>query len=261
MVWLFNASAEVCLPIEPHASAPSTSPLVLIANDQEWTARAVETILVAAGFRVLRTHTATETLEVARGVDPDLVILDHQLPDYSGVELCRRLRSDPQFGPGLPVIITTAGPSGRPQRLAAYEAGAWEFYGQPLDAEALLQKLRAYYASYRELRRLRDEVMLDHATGLYTRVGLVHRATELLGEARRAGRSVSCVRWTMLAPFDAGGAERAAAAFKIHGRAADVHGRLADGEFATIAPDTSADGADRLADRLRIALGRAVECL
>jgi PleD family two-component response regulator len=243
---------------EPQTGA-NTSPLVLIANDHEWTARAVETILVADGFRVLRTHTAAETLQVASAVDPDLVILDHQLPDYSGVEVCRRLRADPRFGPALPVIITTAGPSGRPQRLAAYEAGAWEFYGQPLDAEALLHKLRVYNASYRELRRLRRQGMLDADTGLYTRTGLVRRANELLGEARRGGRSMACVRWSVGAPVDGDHLERLASAFRLHGRSADAHARLSDTEFAAIAPDTGSSGADRMAERMRQQLAEIVE--
>ncbi len=235
------------------------SPLVLIANDHEWTARAVESILVADGFRVLRTHTAGETLQVAGAVDPDLVILDHQLPDYSGVEVCRRLRADPRFGPALPVIITTAGPSGRPQRLAAYEAGAWEFYGQPLDAEALLHKLRVYNASYRELRRLRRQALVDSDTGLYSRVGLVRRANELLGEARRGGRAMACVRWTIAPEAAAEHLGQLASAFREHGRAADAHGRISDTEFAAVAPDTGAVGADRLAERMREQLAVVID--
>ncbi len=240
-------------------TGPEASPLVLIANDHEWTARAVESILVADGFRVLRTHTAGETLQVAGAVDPDLVILDHQLPDFSGVEVCRRLRADPRFGPALPVIITTAGPSGRPQRLAAYEAGAWEFYGQPLDAEALLHKLRVYNASYRELRRLRRAALIDSDTGLYSRSGLVRRANELLGEARRGGRAMSCVQWSVAPEAVANHLGQLATAFRAHGRSADAHGRLGDAEFAVIAPDTGASGADRLAERMREELAHAVE--
>ena len=231
-------------------TAPATIPLVLIANDQEWTARAVESILVDAGFRVLRTFTANETMRLAAESDPDLVILDHQLPDFSGIEVCRRLRADPRFGAALPIIITTAGPSGRPQRIAAYDAGAWEFYGQPLDAEALLHKMRTYAASYGELRRYRGRALIDEGTGLYSRQGLVRRAGELLGEARRGSRAVSCVRWSLPA-LDAAALQRTAEVFKARGRTADAHGRIRDTEFATIAPDTGSKGADRLAIRFR----------
>ena len=96
--------------------------LVLIANDHEWTARSIETILVANGLRVVRTFTGHETLAAAARELPDLFILDHQLPDISGVAVCAALRADPRFGASAPIMITTAGPSGRQQRLAAYEA-------------------------------------------------------------------------------------------------------------------------------------------
>lgn len=236
---------------ETSAHLAGESPLVLIANDQEWTARAVESILASNGYRVLRAFTARETLQLAEAVDPDLVILDHQLPDFSGVEVCRRLRADARFGAALPVIMTTAGPSGRQQRVAAYSAGAWEFYGQPLDSEALLHKLSVYYAAYRDVRRLRRDAMVDAETGLYSRIGLVRRATELLSEARRAGRAVACVRWTVPDPNDAAQVSQVARTFRVHARSADVQGRLAAGEFAIVAADTSAEGAERLASRFR----------
>lgn len=228
----------------------SDGPLILIANDQEWTARAIESILAANSYRVLRTFTARETLELARVVDPDLVILDQQLPDFSGVEVCRQLRADERFGAALPVVITTAGPSGRQQRLAANTAGAWEFFGQPLDAEALLHKISVYLAAYREVKRLRHVGLVDQVTGLYSRAGLSRRATEVLSEARRAGTSVACVGWSLSQPIDEEGLDRAAALLRVQGRAADAYGRLSAADFAVVAPNTAATGAERLAERV-----------
>jgi PleD family two-component response regulator len=239
------------------ATASDALPLVLIANDQEWTGRAVESILAANGYRVAQAYTATEALNVARATSPDLVILDQQLPDFSGVEVCRQLRSDPRFGPSLPIIITTAGPSGRPQRLTAYAAGAWEFYGQPLDSEALLHKLRVYLASYQEVRRLRRAALLT-AHGLYTEVGLAQRATELAAEMRRAGRPMACVAWSVGDVTDVGLLDHAMAAFRQHGRASDALGRLDSGEFAVIAGGASSVDAQRIAERVRGILADAL---
>ncbi len=224
-------------------------PLVLIANDQEWTARAIESILAAKGYRVLRTFTARETLKLARVVDPDLVILDQQLPDYSGVEVCRQLRADERFGAALPIIVTTAGPSGRQQRLAANAAGAWEFFGQPLDAESLLHKISVYLASYLEVQRLRHGALVDDVTGLYSRAGLSRRANEILSEARRAGTAVTCVGWSLPQPIEDTSLDLTASVLRVHGRAADAFGRLSPGDFAVVAPNTTASGAERLAER------------
>ncbi|MEZ4588520.1 MAG: response regulator [Gemmatimonadales bacterium] len=62
---------------------------VLVANDHEWTARSLETILSAQGHTVIRAFTATQALERAIQAKPDAVILDVQLPDGDGMSLCR----------------------------------------------------------------------------------------------------------------------------------------------------------------------------
>jgi len=56
-------------------------PLVLIANDQEWSARSLESILAPNGFTVLRAYTGQQALQRARTAAPDLIILDAQMPD------------------------------------------------------------------------------------------------------------------------------------------------------------------------------------
>lgn len=229
--------------------------LVLVANDHEWTARSVETILLAAGYDVVRTFTGRETLEAAARRLPHLFILDHQLPDISGLEVCRQLREDQRFGASAPILITTAGPSGRTQRMAAHEAGAWEFYGQPLDGEALLHKVRVYIDARREVLRVAHEGLIDQASGLYNRHGLVRRATELVSEARRKGSGVSCVAVAAEADTTQNGlGARLIEAIRTSSRSADVRGRLGPAAFAVVVNGDEAVGA-RVASRLRSALG------
>jgi len=132
-------------------SSDPRAPLVLVANDQEWALRSLESILQPQGYEVLRAYTGQQAIERARLGRPDVIILDSEMPDMGGVEVCRVLRADPRVGRSTPIILTTAGTSGRVQRLEAFRAGAWEFLGQPLDAEALLLKLEAYVAARREI--------------------------------------------------------------------------------------------------------------
>ena len=169
------------------------APLVLIANDQEWSARSLESILGPNGYSVVRAYTGQQALERARTSQPDLIILDAQMPDMHGFEVCRALRSDPRFSATTPIVITTSGPSGRTQRLEAYRAGAWEFLGQPLDGEALLLKLNTFLESKREVDGLREENLLDPGTGLYNMRGLSRRAREIGAEAFRQRDPVACV--------------------------------------------------------------------
>lgn len=243
---------------DPLESMVAQDGLVLIANDHEWTARSLETILVAAGLRVVRTFTGRETLESAARDAPHLFILDQQLPDITGVEVCAALRADPRFGASTPVLITTAGPSGRQQRLAAYEAGAWEFYGQPLDGEALLHKVRVFIAARREAVAGASGALIDVATGLYTRAGLEHRSAELASEARRSGTGLACVA---LAAVNGSAVlpESVAQALRSHARASDVAGRLGANSFAVLAGGLGHAGAVRLAERLHDAVGSLSE--
>jgi diguanylate cyclase (GGDEF)-like protein len=236
------------------------APLVLIANDQEWSARSLESILGPNGYSVVRAYTGQQALERARSSQPDLIILDAQMPDMHGFEVCRTLRSDPRFSATTPIVITTSGPSGRTQRLEAYRAGAWEFLGQPLDGEALLLKLNTFLQSKREVDALREENLLDPGTGLYNMRGLSRRAREIGAEAFRRRDPIACV---VFAP-DADEAEpepqededarrmsdQVALLFRQAGRASDAIGRLGQSEYGVIAPATGPEAAIRMVRRL-----------
>jgi diguanylate cyclase (GGDEF)-like protein len=245
---------------------PAASPLVLIANDQEWSARSLESILGPNGYAVIRAYTGQQALERARTSQPDIIILDAQMPDIHGFEVCRALRSDPRFSTTTPIVITTSGPSGRTQRLEAYRAGAWEFLGQPLDGEALLLKLHTFLQSKRQVDLLREENLLDSGTGLYNMRGLARRAREIGSDAIRRREALACVVFapeTELENVDEEAPEeellrmsdQVGAVFRQVGRVSDAIGRLGPTEFAVIAPATGADGAVRLVSRL----GEAVE--
>ena len=235
------------------------APLILIANDQEWSVRSLESILGPNGYEVLRAYTGRQAIERARVAQPDVIILDAEMPDIHGFDVCRTLREDPRFGASTPVVITTAGPSGRSQRLDAYRAGAWEFLGQPLDAEGLLLKLNTFVQAKRELDRVRDDALLDEATGLYNRRGLARRAREIATEAFRRRHPLACV----VLATEPGSPDAAAAdevvsgvgqALRRAGRVSDAIGRLGHLEFGLIAPATDAEGAMRMAERVGGAL-------
>lgn len=244
---------------------PTAAPLVLIANDQEWSARSLESILGPSGYSVVRAYTGQQALERARTSQPDIIILDAQMPDMHGFEVCRALRSDPRFSATTPIVITTSGPSGRTQRLEAYRCGAWEFLGQPLDGEALLLKLGTFLQSKQQVDILREENLLDSGTGLYNMRGLSRRAREIGADALRRREALACVVFAPETELDADDeapdeellrmSDQVGAVFRQSGRVSDAIGRLGPTEFAVIAPATGPEGAVRLVSRL----GGAVE--
>lgn len=238
----------------------ASPPVVLIANDQEWSARSLESILGPNGYVVTRTYTGQQTLDRARTAQPDLIILDAQMSDMHGFDVCRTLRDDPRFSATTPIIITTSGPSGRTQRLEAYRAGAWEFLGQPVDGEALLLKVRTFIQSKIEVDLLRDESLVDQATGLYNMRGLSRRAREIGSDAHRRHDPLACVvispeanGTALIEPTEEESrrvAEQVGTLFRQAGRSSDAIGRLGLAEFAVIAPATDATGAVRMVERL-----------
>lgn len=240
---------------------PARAPIVLIANDQEWSARSLESIFVAEGYSVVRAFTGTQALQKAETVRPDVIILDRQMPDLDGVEVCTRLRTDPRFGAAIPIVITTAGQAGRTQRLEAYRAGAWDFIGQPIDGETILLKIRNFLGAKLAVDHARLEGMLDESTGLYSRIGLTRRAREVASEATRHQQPVACVVIAIDAPALAAAAEateefarKIACFFRTSGRSSDVVARLGPMEFGVIAPSTSAEGVASMVERVEASL-------
>ncbi len=240
-------------------TSPNAS--VLIANDQEWSARSLESIFVAEGYTVIRAFTGNQAIQKASAALPDVIILDRQMPDLDGAEVCRRFRADPRFGSTTPILITTAGHTGRAQRLEAFQAGAWDFIGQPIDGEIILQKVRNFLQAKQASDRALGVGFLDSSTGLYTRFGFDRRAREISAEARRSHLPAACVVFVADAPHLESALEsvegvvrNVAEFFKHSGRSSDVVTRLGPLRFGVLAPATSSDGVARMVERIESAL-------
>lgn len=246
----------------PQNDSMRRPPLVLIASDQEWSGRSLESILGPRGYAVLRAYTGRQAVELAKASQPDAVIVDARLPDVDGVDVCRILREQPSFSATTPIVMTATGSMSRAQRIAAYQAGAWEFCSQPLDGDLLVAKLSTFIRCKSEVDRVRDESLTDQLTGLYNVRGLARRAKEIGAEALRAHRALACIAFGPDASLRAHSeaelreaerqlGERISAVLRAAGRASDAIGRVGQTEFAIVAPSTSAAGALRLVERMR----------
>ena len=227
---------------------------ILVANDQEWTGRSLESVLVSEGHRVIRAYTGLQAIGKALAVDPDVIFLDVQLPDISGLEVCRRLRRELTLQAAVPIFLTTAGQSGRQERLEALRAGAWEFYSQPFDSELMIAKLRSFLAAKAVADTFRRVAGVDPDTGLYNESGLSMRAGEFGSEAARFRRPAAVVALKS----DSVGADAATAdqswcrlvsLVKSGARSSDIVGRQAPGEVLVVA-EAGTEGARHLVDRI-----------
>ncbi|HPD91730.1 MAG: diguanylate cyclase [Rhodobacter sp.] len=136
---------------------------ILIVDDLATNRIILKVKLNAAFHETLQAATGRDALDIARREQPKLILLDMMLPDISGIEVCRRLRSLPETQ-HIPVVIITAS-GDRANRLKALEAGADEFLTKPLNEVILLARIRSLLRA-RETEaelRLRSEVWGDLA--------------------------------------------------------------------------------------------------
>lgn len=247
----------------PDRAPLSRPPLTLIVNSQEWHSRSLESILGPHGYAVLRAYNGKQAIERAISARPDLIIIDTDLPDRDGFQVCRELRSHPVISPCTPILMTSAGQPSRQKRMDALRAGAWDFIGASLDGEELPLRLDLFVRAKQEADRIREDSLLDDLTGLYNLRGLARRARELGSQAFRQHEAFACLVIAPLAAADGSDVnaeqteaivmEQLAKVLRSIGRTSDAVGTLGPGEFAIVAQGTDPDGAERFAERLATA--------
>jgi len=114
-------------------------PLVLIVDDDPELRRFLAGELTVEGYGVETAATGMEALSRIREGGLDLVVLDWGLPDFSGVEVCGRMR---RGGITTPVLMLTARDDVR-ERVEALDAGADDYLTKPFSIEELLARVRA----------------------------------------------------------------------------------------------------------------------
>jgi two-component system, cell cycle response regulator len=241
----------------------SRPPIVLIASSHEWSVRSLESVLSANGFAIIRAFTAEQTLQRIAGGRPDAVIIEHPLPERTGADLCRQLRAEGLISVTTPVIIVQSGLSRQDHLRLALESGAWDCFELPLPADVLVLKLSAYVAAKLEADAAHEESLLDRQSGFYNMKGLLQRLKEVGHDAARFSLPVACVAFSaesqpgaephrLMSEADAVALHLEKIAHQLRGlfRGSDVIGRLAQNEFAVVAPHTDIAGALRLAERI-----------
>ena len=112
--------------------------LVLVVDDEPQILRALQTNLRGAGYDVATAATAQEALSAAAMRPPDAVILDLVLPDGSGTDFCRELRS---WSSAPILVLSVVGDEA--EKVAALDAGADDYVQKPFGIDELLARLRA----------------------------------------------------------------------------------------------------------------------
>jgi DNA-binding response OmpR family regulator len=112
---------------------------ILIVEDERAVARGLEYGLESEGFAVLLAENGQKALDLARTQKPHLILLDIRLPDISGFDICRQLRSE---GSRMPILMLTARDEAI-DKVLGLELGADDYVVKPYDLRELIARIRA----------------------------------------------------------------------------------------------------------------------
>jgi len=180
-------------------TAPRDRPLeVLIVHSEPEARREIRTCLAEPGIACREAACGAECLRMAQQEPPDLLILDPNLPDQSGLGVCRLIRETPRLQ-RVPILFVS-GQASEIDRVLAFESGADDFLPRPFYAAELRARVDAVIRGFRGRpertpRHARALIRIDGRAGRASvggeRVNLTRKELELLAELMsQAGRVV-----------------------------------------------------------------------
>jgi len=141
-------------------------PTVLLVEDELAQREVLSYNLDAEGFRVLKAENGEEALLVVKEDMPDIIVLDWMMPNLSGIEVCRRLKSRPETR-AIPIIMLSAR-SEEVDRVRGLETGADDYVVKPFSVVELMARVRTQLRRVRPstvgLRLEYEDIVLDAET-------------------------------------------------------------------------------------------------
>jgi diguanylate cyclase (GGDEF)-like protein len=230
---------------------------ILLVDDDLMVIRILNCIL--SDFTPVRFATSGRAaLKLARESTPDLVLLDVDMPEFSGFEVCKAFKSDRALAE-VPIIFITSHESAQLEA-KGLELGASDFIGKPPHALLVLARVRTYQRLKNLSETVRSAVKMDFLTGAVTRRQIEKALTQ---EWLRVQRSAAPLAFLLadiegFAAYNAKfGDEQGDACLKSVAdalraaarRPTDLLGRYAGGQFALLLPNTDRQGVARVAQR------------
>ena len=124
---------------EPQRSGPKR---ILIVEDNELNMKLLNDVLEAYGYEIIKTGSGLAALDLARLHRPDLILIDIQLPDISGLDAVRQLKQDEQTK-AIPVIAVTAFAMAGDER-RALDSGCDAYIAKPIMLRELLVTIESF---------------------------------------------------------------------------------------------------------------------
>jgi PAS domain S-box-containing protein len=174
--------------------------LILNVDDNDGARYAKTRILQSAGFEVVEASNGTDALAITRRGDVSLVLLDVKLPDINGLEVCRRIKADPDSAAVL-VLQTSAALTGRADKIRGLEGGADNYLAAPIEADELIANVNALLRMRQTQTALRDSEerfrqLTDNVEDVFWMFSVPARTLEYVSPAYAAiwGRAVDALQ-------------------------------------------------------------------
>ncbi len=165
-------------------NADTSAQTILIVDDQDQNLQVVGTLLVAMGYAVVPASSGEQALQRIAANPPDLILLDMVMPGMDGIQVCREIRSNPDWN-GIPVVFLSAAGE-KDLVVQALEAGGVDYVTKPFNKAELLSRVRTHLAlkeardRLRELAEDKDELLgilahdlKNHLAGMRLSAGLL----------------------------------------------------------------------------------------
>lgn len=115
---------------------------VLIVEDNELNMKLFRDLVEATGYETVTTRNGLTVLELAREHQPDLILMDIQLPEISGLDVTRQLKADSELA-SIPVIAVTAfAMKGDEERIR--EGGCEEYMSKPISVPQFIETIKRF---------------------------------------------------------------------------------------------------------------------
>src|SRR5450631_2774116 len=121
----------------------NTAERILVVDDEPQIRRVMKTALVSNGYEAFEARTGEEALDSLRAHNPDLILLDMNMPGMGGMAACREIRAVCE----VPIIVLSVRDSER-DKIAALDAGADDYMTKPFSVNELLARIRANLRRY-----------------------------------------------------------------------------------------------------------------
>jgi two-component system, cell cycle response regulator len=239
---------------------------VLVVDDSPVYRKLVEQVLSAESYQLLFAADGSEAMKLYKQHSPCIVVTDWILPDFSGLELCKQIRSDPSRPYTYIVVMTSNTDKGNVVK--GLQAGADDYLAKPFDPGEMLARIgvgRRIIDLNRELaaktRMLEEAARTDPLTGLPNRRAIEDWASKQLRGAARHNFPL----WVVLGDLDnfkaindTLGHDAGDIVLKVFAdvlrkntRASDICGRLGGDEFILVFTHVEADYIESTVNRFR----------